>query len=175
MSNCVDDIRKYRTNVNDGAVAAVVNHCGAGFRMLGACALLSMFTALAFAQARSDATYLGWRHFQANCARCHGNDATGTDKAPDLLPRVKGMSEARFVSTVLQRYQWVVPSSEAGSESAARQALLEDVLRRRKGESLMPAWENEPTVKAHVLDLYAYLNARASGAVGPGRPPPQTP
>jgi len=140
-------------------------------RLPGVFALLCLLAASASAQSRSDAVYLGWRHFQANCARCHGNDATGTDKAPNLLPRVQGMSEARFVSTVLQRYQWVIPSSEAGSESAAREALLEDVLRRRKGESLMPAWENEPSVKAHVLDLYTYLNARARGAVGPGRPP----
>jgi mono/diheme cytochrome c family protein len=140
-------------------------------RAIGAFVLLLLLTAPAFAQKQSDAVYLGWRHFQANCVRCHGNDASGTDKAPNLLPRVQGMSEARFVATVLQRYQWVVPSSEAGGESAARESLLEDVLRRRKGESLMPPWENEPSVKAHVLDLYAYLNARAAGAAGPGRPP----
>jgi mono/diheme cytochrome c family protein len=137
--------------------------------VLGAIVLLCVLVAPAFAQTKPDAIYLGWRHFQFSCARCHGNDASGTDKAPDLLPRMQGMSEARFVSTVLQRYQWVVPSSEAGSESAA----LEDVLRRRKGDTLMPAWENDPSVKAHVLDLYAYLNARAAGKVGPGRPPQQ--
>lgn len=136
-------------------------------------AVAALLVALALpltALAQTNALYLGWRHFQANCARCHGADATGTDKAPDLLARVKGMSEGRFAATVLQRYQWVVPASEAGSESGAREALLEDVLKRRKGESLMPAWEKEPAVKAHVLDLYAYLNARASGALGPGRP-----
>jgi len=26
-------------------------------------------------------------------------------------------------------------------------------------------------VKAHILDLYAYLNGRANGSVKPGRPP----
>ena len=81
------------------------------------------------------------------------------------------MSEARFASTVLQRYQWVIPSSEAGRESAGREALLEDVLRRREGATDMPAWEKEPAVKAHILDLYAYLNGRANGSVKPGRPP----
>jgi mono/diheme cytochrome c family protein len=121
--------------------------------------------------AQSNPAYLGWRHFQANCARCHGADASGTDKAPNVLTRVKAMSEARFAATVLQRYQWVLPAGEAAREGAAREALLEDVLRRRRGESLMPAWENEPSVKAHILDLYAYLNGRASGTVGPGRPP----
>jgi mono/diheme cytochrome c family protein len=141
--------------------------------LLGAIVLMCLLDAPAFAQTKADPLYLGWRHFQYNCARCHGNDATGTDKAPNLLPRLQGMSEARFVSTVLQRYQWVIPSSEAGSESAAREALLQDVLRRRKGETLMPAWENDPSVKAHILDLYAYLNARATGKVGTGRPPQQ--
>jgi len=138
---------------------------------LGAFVLLVGFAIPGAASAQSNSIYLGWRHFQANCARCHGADATGTDKAPDLLPRVRGMSEGRFVSTVLQRYQWVVPASEAGSEGATRQALLEDVLRRRKGDSLMPAWENEPAVKAHVLDLYAYLTGRSNGTVAAGRPP----
>jgi hypothetical protein len=122
------------------------------------------------ARSQTDSLYLGWRHFEANCARCHGADAAGTDKAPSLLVRVKGMSQGRFASTVLQRYQWVLPASEAAGEGAAREALLEDVLRRRKGESLMPAWENEPAVKAHILDLYAYLSARAEGKLGPGRP-----
>lgn len=133
-------------------------------------ALCGAFALPDAAVAQQNATYLGWRYFQENCARCHGKDATGTDKGPDLLVRVKGMSQGRFASTVLQRYQWVVPSSEAAREGAAREALLEDVLRRRKGESTMPAWEGEPAVKAHILDLYAYLNGRANGTVGTGRP-----
>lgn len=122
------------------------------------------------AHAQQDAIYLGWRHFEANCARCHGEDATGTPNGPNLLTRVQGMSEARFASTVLQRYQWVLPASEAAREGAAREALLEDVLRRRAGESTMPVWEKEPAVKAHILDLYAYLSGRANGSVKPGRP-----
>jgi mono/diheme cytochrome c family protein len=140
-------------------------------RLHAALTLLIALAAPGQTYAQSNAVYLGWRHFQANCARCHGADATGTDMGPNLLARVKGMSEGRFVSSVLQRYQWILPASEAGRDGAAREALLEDVLRRRKGESLMPAWENEPSVKAHILDLYAYLSGRANGAVGPGHPP----
>ena len=136
----------------------------------GVLALVVALPALGDARAQAASTYLGWRHFQMYCASCHGADAAGTDKAPNLLPRVKGMSEGRFVATVLQRYQWVLPASEAAREGAAREALVEDVLRRRQGEALMPAWEGEPSVKAHILDLFAYLNARASGALGPGRP-----
>ena len=68
-------------------------------------------TSLAQAIKDSHKTYLGWRVFRANCARCHGPDATGTSKAPNLLERVKPMSETRFIGTVLQRYKWVLPSS----------------------------------------------------------------
>ena len=128
--------------------------------------------AAAPAAASPASPYLGWRLFQANCARCHGADATGSANAPDLLPRVKGMSEARFVAAVLQRYHWVLPAGEAAREGAAREALIQDVLRRRRGEVEMPAWESEPTVKAHIDDLNVYLDARANGTLGPGRPVP---
>ena len=112
----------------------------------------------------------GWRVFQANCARCHGADAAGTASAPDLLVRVRGMSQGRFEGSVLRRYQWVVPSGEARSEGAAREALVQDVLDRREGDQQMPAWEKDPTVRASIGKLWAYLDARASGALGPGQP-----
>jgi hypothetical protein len=35
----------------------------------------------------------------------------------------------------------------------------------------MPAWDSDAEVPPHVLDLYAYLNARAFGGLGPGKPP----
>ena len=119
----------------------------------------------------SNRIYLGWRVYQDKCARCHGPDSLGTRQAPDLLVSVKSMSETRFVGTVLSRYNWVLPSGEAGSESAAREALVQAIVERQKGEVLMPAWEGEPSVSAHLDDLYQYLGARASGAIGPGRPP----
>ena len=34
----------------------------------------------------------------------------------------------------------------------------------------MPAWDADAEVAPHVLDIYAYLNARAEGGLGPGRP-----
>ena len=139
-------------------------------RAFGALAMGVVLVSLGDARAQTGSYYLGWRQFQTSCAGCHGADAAGTDKAPNLLPRVKGMSEGRFVATVLQRYQWVLPAGEAAREGAAREALIEDILRRREEESLMPAWEGEPSVKAHILDLFSYLNARASGALAPGRP-----
>lgn len=115
--------------------------------------------------------YTGWRVFQDRCASCHGPTATGiAGGGPDLLPRVREMSSRRFVNLVLVRYDWAIPAASSGSESAAREALVEDVLQRRQGALNMPAWQGEPRVNAHIADLYAYLSARAEGTQGPGRP-----
>jgi cbb3-type cytochrome c oxidase subunit III len=126
---------------------------------------------IAHAIKQSNRVYLGWRVFHDNCARCHGPDATGTDKAPDLRVRVKPMSSAQFVGTVLRRYGWVLPSGQTQGESGVPAREIRALVERRSGEIVMPAWESEPAVKAHIADLYDYLQARASGALGPGRPP----
>jgi hypothetical protein len=34
----------------------------------------------------------------------------------------------------------------------------------------MPAWQDQPSVNAHILDLYTYLAGRADGSVGRERP-----
>lgn len=116
--------------------------------------------------------YTGWRVFQERCARCHGPAASGGANAPDLLPRVREMGPHRFVNLVLRRYEWNLPAALAGSEGAAREALVEGVLQRKEGALAMPAWQDEPRVNAHIADLYAYLSARAEGTQGPGRPAP---
>jgi cytochrome c2 len=116
--------------------------------------------------------YTGWRVFQDKCVRCHGAAATGTQLGPDLLPRVREMGARRFVNLVLYRYDWNLPAAGAGSESAAREALIEQVLQRNEGALSMPAWQGEPRVTAHIADLYAYLSARAQGTQGLGRPAP---
>jgi cytochrome c2 len=116
--------------------------------------------------------YTGWRVFQDRCAACHGPAATGTAGGPDLLPRVGEMVSRRFVNLVLYRYDWNMPAARAGSESAAREALIEQIMQRQQGSLTMPAWQGEPRVNAHIVDLYAYLSARAQGTQGPGRPAP---
>jgi mono/diheme cytochrome c family protein len=117
--------------------------------------------------------YLGWRVFQDKCAACHGNAATGTAGAPDLLPRVGAMGPRQFVSLVLKRYDWNLPPAQASSHGAAREALVEEIVQRKEGYMLtMPAWEGEPRVSAHIADLFAYLSARAGGTQGPERPAP---
>lgn len=125
---------------------------------------------LAQQQARPPGSvYTGWRVFQDRCATCHGADATGS-RGPDLLPRVREIGQRRFVSLVLLRYDWSLPSGEAKSEGAAREALIEQIVQRRQGAVEMPAWQGEPRVTAHIADLYAYLSARAEGTQGPGKP-----
>ena len=116
--------------------------------------------------------YAGWRVFQDRCAACHGEAGTGTDKAPNLLERVQILGPRSFMSRVLYRYDWGIPAAQAGSESAAREALVEEILQRRQGALQMPAWQGEPRVQAHIADLYAWLSARAQGTQGPGRPTP---
>jgi len=125
---------------------------------------------LARESAPPGSVYAGWRVFNDRCAGCHGVDAAGPAKVPGLLGHVREMGERRFVNLVLERYDWTRPAAEAGGEEAARTALVEEILRRGEAPVEMPAWQDEPAVHAHILDLYAYLAARADGAQGPGRP-----
>lgn len=117
------------------------------------------------------ATYTGWQVFQARCASCHGAAAAGTQNAPNLLPRVAAMSPAQFVGVVLNRYKLVMPKGETGPEgSGLRDAWIAEVMSRQQGQLIMPEWSGDPAVKPHVLDIYAYLRARADGALD-ARPP----
>jgi mono/diheme cytochrome c family protein len=116
--------------------------------------------------------YTGWRVFQDKCVACHGLAASGTERGPDLLPRVREMGPRQFVNLVLFRYDWNLPAARAGADNAAREALVEQILQRREQTQQMPAWQGEPRVEVHIADLYAYLSARAQGTQGPGRPAP---
>jgi mono/diheme cytochrome c family protein len=125
-------------------------------------------------------TYNGWRLFEAHCRACHGAGATGTAKAPDLVQRISNYTPRGFASKVLTSYRIVRMSPENGAkdQDAQREALLEEVMRRERtarGQPVMPAWDGDEAVPPHVLDLYAYLSARADGAIGPGKPPVMAP
>ena len=116
--------------------------------------------------------YLGWRVFQDKCASCHGPTANGTMGAPDLLPIVRAMGPRQFVGLVLTRYDWSLPVLPGNTERTAREAQVDTVLQRGEAPLVMPAWGSEPRVNAHILDLYAYISARAQGTQGPERPSP---
>jgi hypothetical protein len=81
------------------------------------------------------------------------------------------MGENQFVSLVLLRYDWGLPQAarQAGPE---HEAMVAQLAQRKAQPLTMPAWQGEPTVHAHIVDLYAYLTARAQGTQGPGRPAP---
>lgn len=120
-------------------------------------------------------THSGWRLFQANCQRCHGVGGVGTSAAPNLLERIPNLTPKAFASKVLTSYRIVrmTPDDRAEDREAERERLLEQVMRRERtsrGEPVMPAWDADEGVSPHVLDLYAYLSARADGAIGPGKP-----
>ena len=114
--------------------------------------------------------YAGWRVFQDKCAACHGSSATGTAGGPDLLPRVREMGPRQFVSLVLKRYDWTHAGVQASGPGAARDTLVDELVQRKNYGLTMPAWQGEPRVSAHIVDLYAYLSARSQGTQGPGRP-----
>lgn len=125
-------------------------------------------------------TYSGWQLFHTSCHGCHGVGAVGTDIAPNLVARIGQYTPKGFATKVLTSYRIVPATPDNGAEDrdAERAAQLEEVMRRERfarGQVVMPAWDGSDAVPPHVLDLYAYLSARADGAIGPGRPRVQPP
>ena len=90
--------------------------------------------------------YDGWKQFNLNCARCHGEDALGTSFAPHLILSLKPdgpiNTKELFIQTVC----------------AGRPA---------KG---MPSWcalgMEMPTIEA----IYSYVKGRSDAKIHPGRP-----
>jgi hypothetical protein len=94
----------------------------------------------------SEATYDGWKQFNLNCARCHGEDVQGTTIAPHLILSLKPdgpiNTKELFVQTVC----------------AGRPA---------KG---MPAWCALGLDMGKINDIYLYVKGRSDAKIGPGRP-----
>ena len=114
--------------------------------------------------------YAGWRVFQAKCSQCHGTSAKGSDKAPNLLPIVRTMSSRHFAEMVLKRYDLGNGLVQGSEKKSTTDSYIDDILNRKEPPIAMPAWQGEPTVNAHILDLYAYLTARAEGKFSTERP-----
>ncbi|MEK9950989.1 MAG: hypothetical protein VW687_02350, partial [Curvibacter sp.] len=91
--------------------------------------------------------------------------------APSLLTRLQTLGPRDFVSLVLYRYDSTLQGQIAPSRTT-REAQVDLLMERRDQPLAMPAWRDEPRVNAHVLDLHAYLSARAEGKIGTGRPQP---
>lgn len=93
-------------------------------------------------------TFNGFRRYHAECHVCHGPDGLGSSFAPALAESLKTMSYEDFLEVVVNGRQ------VAGAT----------------GQKVMPAFAENLNVMCFVDDLYAYLKARADGAIGRGRP-----
>ncbi len=90
--------------------------------------------------------YTGWKQYEVNCARCHGEYGLGSTIAPAL---VRSLKTGAVDST---EYQRVVHGS-----------------RRAKG---MPNWKGMLS-EEYLHAIYKYLAGRGAGRIAAGRPTPQ--
>jgi mono/diheme cytochrome c family protein len=91
----------------------------------------------------SQQVYNGWKQFNLNCARCHGEDVTGTTIAPHLIDSFRSgkVDHTEFWNVV------------HGS-------------RMQKG---MPNWSG--IIPDDQLEaIFQYVKGRSDGKIGPGRP-----
>lgn len=51
-----------------------------------------------------------------------------------------------------------------------RRAFLEQISAEDAKGFKMPTWDDDPNIRPHISDLYAYLKARSDGALGEVRP-----
>lgn len=90
--------------------------------------------------------YDGWKQYNLNCARCHGEDVLGTTIAPQLLMSLK-------------------PEGPVGT----RELFIQIVCAGRPAKG-MPSWcalgMEIPTIEK----IYAYVKGRSDTELGPGRP-----
>jgi cbb3-type cytochrome c oxidase subunit III len=90
--------------------------------------------------------YDGWKQFNLNCARCHGEDVQGTTIAPHLIVSLRPdgpiNTKALFIQTVC-----------AG--------------RPEKG---MPSWCALGMEMGKIESIYSYVKGRSEGKIHPGRP-----
>ena len=94
----------------------------------------------------SQEVYDGWKQYNLNCARCHGEDVLGTTIAPHLIMSLK-------------------PDGPINSKELFLQTVCGG--RPEKG---MPAWcalgMEPPTIEK----IYSYVKSRSDAKMSPGRP-----
>ena len=93
-------------------------------------------------------TYSGYRRYHAECHVCHGPDGMGSTYAPALKDSLKHLSYEEFIGVLVGGKQNVSASEQ----------------------KVMPAFGDNKNVMCYSDDLYVYLKARASGAMGRVRP-----
>ena len=86
-------------------------------------------------------TYAGWFVYSLSCHMCHGQDATGTEVAPDLRESLKTMTQAEFANQVLARYRLFGTPGDAAPDVAR--------IGQRRGVAAA-AWRTRPTRDAGI-------------------------
>jgi mono/diheme cytochrome c family protein len=87
-------------------------------------------------------TYNGFRRYHSVCNHCHGPDGMGSMFGPSLV-------------------EWL-PDAET-----FRRTVRDG---RSDGPSVMKGFADDPNIAPYIDDIYAYLQARADGVLGRGRP-----
>ena len=87
-------------------------------------------------------TYNVFRRFHAGCNHRHGMDAMGSTFGPTLID----------ILPDIETFRRVVRDGKSD------------------GTSVMQGFAGDPNVAPYIDDIYAYLQARADGALGRGRP-----
>jgi mono/diheme cytochrome c family protein len=90
--------------------------------------------------------YDGWKQFNLNCARCHGEDALGTSFAPHLIVSLK-------------------PDGPINTKELFMQTVCAG--RPEKG---MPSWCALGMEIPTIDKIYSYVKARSNAKMAPGRP-----
>ena len=87
-------------------------------------------------------TYNGYRRYHAACNHCHGPDGMGSTVAGSLIDNLPDLDTFRKI--------------------------VQDGVSR--GNSTMKGFAGDPNIAPYIDDIYAYLQARADGALARGRP-----
>jgi mono/diheme cytochrome c family protein len=87
-------------------------------------------------------TFNGFRRYHGSCNHCHGPDGVGSTIASPLVDRLPGF----------ERFQSIVRDGTT------------------VGASVMKGFARDANIEPYIQDIYAYLEARADGAIGRGRP-----
>ncbi|MGH7510665.1 MAG: c-type cytochrome [Gemmatimonadales bacterium] len=94
----------------------------------------------------SQEVYDGWKQYNLNCARCHGEDVLGTTIAPHLIVSVR-----------------------PGGAMASKEAFVQTVCGGRP-EKGMPAWCPLGLDMEKIDAIHQYVKGRSEGKISPGRP-----
>ncbi|KQT85642.1 cytochrome C [Aurantimonas sp. Leaf443] len=96
-------------------------------------------------------SWRGYKKYMANCMQCHGPDGMGSSFAPNLTESLQNLSYFDFAGIIVsgQQNKW-----------------------NSSGNSIMPAWGEDPNVMCSLDAIYIYLKGRTDGVVQRGEPKP---